>query len=383
MSTVFYTADTVWQEIFYLCGRITPMFNGLRVAVVGGGWYGCHLASALIKVGADVRVFERSDDLFMGASAVNQNRLHMGFHYPRSYHTRKQIIECYRQFLETYPDLVSRIPQNVYAVAEQKSLLDFGTYAQIMEATGLPFERIELDPARFRHIDGAMLCEEQLLHTNQAREYFRRLLKDHVCLSTEVENIEQTGAGVRVNGELYDYVLNCTWCTDLVENQIEMYFEPTIMLFYNGKSPDFAFTLMDGDFFSIYPFEGNMVTLTSVRDTPLGQYPDYEQAKQRMEHLTASEIAGIQDNMEKLTRYYYPYFNDNFEYAGHALSVKTKIVDKTDARACIVQQNGRMFTVFAGKIDTVFVAERKIMQLLSGQKSSLETVSVADPVFAS
>lgn len=359
------------------------MINKLRVAVVGGGWYGCHLASALIAHGADVRVFERSDDLFMGASAVNQNRLHLGFHYPRSYRTRKQIIDGYSEFLKTYPNLVSRIPQNVYAVAEQESLLDFETFAQIMHATGLPFERVELDPARFRHIDGAMLCDEQLLHTNRAREYFRDLLKGHVCLGAEVKKIEQFDRGVYVNGELYDYVLNCTWCTDLVENQAGMYFEPTIMLFYEGMTPDFAFTLMDGKFFSIYPFEGNTVTLTSVRDTPLGQFSHYEQATRRMDELTAAEIAKIRNNMETLTRYYYPHFNDSFQYAGHALSVKTKFASNTDARECIVQKNGRMFTVFAGKIDTVFVAERKIVGLLSEQKPTLARASVANAAYAS
>jgi glycine/D-amino acid oxidase-like deaminating enzyme len=358
------------------------MINGLRVAVVGGGWYGCHLASSMIRAGAHVRLFERGADLFTGASAVNQNRLHMGFHYPRSYHTRKQIIGGHAEFLKTYPGLVSRIWRNIYAVAEQKSLLDFDTYAQIMAATGLPFKRIKLDRTSFRHIDGALLCDEQLLHTNQARGYFRDLLDGHLYLDTEVRRIEDNGSTVRVNGETYDYVLNCTWCTDLVENRMEMYFEPTIMLFYEGKQRDFALTLMDGDFFSIYPFEGNLVTLTAVRHTPLGQYARHDQAKQRIDRLAASEVATIRGSMESLARYYYPKFDDIFSYAGHAVSMKTKIASNTDARECVVLPKGRMITVFAGKIDTVFTAERMVMQLLSAQKRGVRAVAARASAFA-
>lgn len=359
------------------------MVNGLRVAVIGAGWYGCHIASVLIEAGADVRVYERSHDLFMGASAINQNRLHLGFHYPRSYSTRKQIIGGYSEFLDTYPGLSSPIPQNIYAVAERKSLLDFKTYAQIMTATGLPFERTELDPMAFRHIDGAMLCDEQLLHTNQAREYFRKLLKNHLFLGNAVECIEDEGGSVRVNGEVYDYVLNCTWCTDFVKDQFDMYFEPTIMLFYRSKVQNFAFTLMDGDFFSIYPFEDDLVTLTSVRDTPLGHYSQYDQARQRVQHLTSSEIAIIRQNMEKLTQTYYPNFSDEYEYAGHAVSMKTKIVSNTAARECMVLPKGRVITVFAGKIDTIFVAERMIMQLLSHKKIAPDVVPMIDSIYAS
>jgi hypothetical protein len=348
------------------------MFSGMRVAVIGGGWYGCHMAATLIESGAEVRIFERDSDLFTGASAVNQNRLHMGFHYPRSFTTRKQIISGYSEFQSVYPSLVSSIRKNIYAVAERESLIDFTTYVHIMEGSGIPFERTELSRAQYRNIEGAILCDEQLVHTNQARVYFRELLKDHLYLSTEVTQVEDVGNGVYVNGEPFDYVLNCTWCTDWCEGEVDVYFEPTIMLFYKGQIRDFALTLMDGDFFSIYPFENDIYTLTSVPHTPLGQVGKFADATRRIQSLTAAEIAVIRDKMETLTRHYYPQFNSIFEYAGHAVSVKTKIANNTAARTCMILPKGRMITIFAGKIDTVFTAERAVKKILAGEGSQLE-----------
>jgi hypothetical protein len=332
----------------------------------------------LVNSGASVKVFEREAGLFAGASAINQNRLHMGFHYPRSYKTRKQIIDGCSQFLQTYPSLVSPIRRNIYAVAERESLLDLETYIHIMEGSKIPFQRTDLSPAQYQNIEGGVLCDEQLLHTNQAREYFGELLSDYLYLSTPVEQIEEQANGAHVNGEFFDYVLNCTWCTEFCDSDIEVFFEPAIMLFYKGQIRDFALTLMDGDFFSIYPFEDDLYTLTAVPYTPLGQVKTSAEAKNRIDRLSGAEVSTIRENMESLTRHYFPHFHNLFEYVGHEVSIKTKIANNTAERTCLVVPNGRTITVFAGKIDTVFVAEQAVKNILSNEDHYSEGVSQID-----
>jgi len=61
----------------------------MKVAVIGGGWYGCHIAAMLKSHDADVCIIEKNDALFSEASGQNQFRLHMGLHYARSAITRK------------------------------------------------------------------------------------------------------------------------------------------------------------------------------------------------------------------------------------------------------------------------------------------------------
>ena len=60
-----------------------------KVIIVGGGWYGAHLALALKKAEYDVEIFEKNDDIFKAVSGNFGIRLHKGPHYPRSPETRK------------------------------------------------------------------------------------------------------------------------------------------------------------------------------------------------------------------------------------------------------------------------------------------------------
>ena len=55
----------------------------MKIAIIGGGWVGCHLALNL-KNDHDVVIFDKNDELFSETSYKNQNRLHYGFHYSRN-----------------------------------------------------------------------------------------------------------------------------------------------------------------------------------------------------------------------------------------------------------------------------------------------------------
>ena len=52
----------------------------MRIAVIGTGWYGCHLSLFLQCKGVDVHLFEKNKEIFRGMSGFNSNRLHKGFH---------------------------------------------------------------------------------------------------------------------------------------------------------------------------------------------------------------------------------------------------------------------------------------------------------------
>ncbi|AXS40727.1 FAD-dependent oxidoreductase [Breoghania sp. L-A4] len=50
--------------------------------VIGGGIFGCLSAIELSKLGLSVKLLERESSLMQGATLNNQNRLHLGYHYP-------------------------------------------------------------------------------------------------------------------------------------------------------------------------------------------------------------------------------------------------------------------------------------------------------------
>ena len=56
----------------------------MKIAIIGSGWFGCHLAHIFNKKKFDVTIFEKEKEIFQGQSGFNSNRLHLGFHYPRA-----------------------------------------------------------------------------------------------------------------------------------------------------------------------------------------------------------------------------------------------------------------------------------------------------------
>src|SRR6185437_1524824 len=96
----------------------------LRIGIIGAGWYGCHIALSLKALGFDVSVFERNNDILSEASGNNQFRLHQGFHYPRHHATRVQSRDGFMRFIERYPRLSREVPENIYAVPKEDSLID-------------------------------------------------------------------------------------------------------------------------------------------------------------------------------------------------------------------------------------------------------------------
>ena len=86
-----------------------------KIAIIGAGWFGCHIASEIIKLNKfDVQIFEKNNEIFEEASTNNQNRLHLGFHYPRSKETRTQSKKGFKKFLGIYPFLCSKVKNNIY-----------------------------------------------------------------------------------------------------------------------------------------------------------------------------------------------------------------------------------------------------------------------------
>ena len=52
--------------------------------IIGAGLYGLYAADVCAKKGERVLVLEYDKAPFMRATYINQARVHMGYHYPRS-----------------------------------------------------------------------------------------------------------------------------------------------------------------------------------------------------------------------------------------------------------------------------------------------------------
>lgn len=110
-----------------------------RVAVIGGGLFGVSAAAALAHDGAAVDLYERRADLLCEASRVNQFRLHLGYHYPRSPETGDSARRGLVAFLRHWRPAVTGGVARYYAVAASGSRVTAQQYLAACEERSLPF----------------------------------------------------------------------------------------------------------------------------------------------------------------------------------------------------------------------------------------------------
>lgn len=343
------------------------------IAIIGAGWYGCHLASSLDAIGMSVKVFERNPRPLHEASGNNQFRLHMGFHYARHYNTRMQSRDGYMRFMERYPSLSGKIENNIYAVPSKDSLIDFLTYRLIMTSSGIDFSETCNLNCELTNIDGLLVTDERVLYTETARSYFIQRLGKILNFETPVQCIDENADCVMINGERFDYVIDATW-GHFKKPPMQVFYEPTILLYYQLKQPQEVFpavTLVDGPLTSIYPTEDSSIyTLSSVPHTPMGQFSTSEQARLVKNSINIQQVQAKIASMEAQISHYIPNFKEHFEFVAPQLSLKTKPVGSHDDRSCHVFKQGRVFSVMSGKIDTVFFATERILSMLESLETS-------------
>jgi len=349
------------------------MTTNFRVAIIGSGWYGCHLALSLAKRGLIVDLYDKDDKIFNGASRFNQNRLHEGYHYPRDYETRRQSKVGFDYFLKTYPALVEKIEENIYAVARKNSLIDFETYKTIMLSNNLSFEEKNFDFLNRDLVAGSIITNEMLIRNDLAGDYFAQALASagvNVYLNRSISKDQFLAK--EINGVSYNFVVNTSWGaleTGLL-TKYEVYFEPCIYFYYSPYEPrydNFALTLMDGALFSLYPFSNGLYTLTSVEHTPISKTNSYDTAIHAIQDVCEAFIKKRRELFEGQCVEYFPEFLEKFSYEGFQLSIKTKINSASDSRYCIVESENGCIDVFSGKIDTINYAEEKVNQLIFGE----------------
>lgn len=306
----------------------------MKIAIIGAGWIGCHLALKLSD--HEISLYE-SDGIFSQTSYKNQNRLHLGYHYARSSYTRKLCVETFEKFTKDYPSLVEEVKENLYVIPNDKSIIDFGTYSKIFD----DYDHDIISVNYLNNIDGVIRVKEMFINPFKAKKYFTELLEEKV-----IYKIITSEDLYKISDE-NDLVINCT--NNALNSILEdVKFEPCEVLVYEkvNEVPFGALTFVDGDLFSIYPYQDKLFTVTQVSITPDNSMD------------TESKKENISNNISK----YYTSFNKDFKYHHSFKSNKVKYINASDSRVPKISFKDNIITIYTGKIQGIYNIEEYVKE---------------------
>lgn len=149
---------------------------GVKIAVAGAGIYGTTAAIRLSEHGHDVHLFDPLGVL-RAASAINQYRVHAGYHYPRSSETIQEITEARAEFSQVFADAIVKNSRHYYAIPKENSLTPRHLYESVMDKHGLPLRPCRPAWMNFNFIDSCYEVDENIYDADVLRDVIDARLK--------------------------------------------------------------------------------------------------------------------------------------------------------------------------------------------------------------
>lgn len=310
----------------------------MRVAVIGGGVFGCTAAVELARTGADVTLFERQRDILMGASRANQGRVHRGYHYPRDPHAAELSARA-AEFEARFGGCLVKGTRQHYLVAVDS---DAEVYEKFVHDAGLPWRPVASPLVRADAVDACISVDERLVDIDRLRPVLRGELATagvRLCPGAT------TDAGARA-GE-YDWVVDATygryWPDPLRYEVCE-----TVVVQLAERYSGQGFVVMDGEYCSLDP-HGRRHMLYDVDQSvhAVNKIPDHLAGliDRGLVYSTHSRIDAMLDSARRFLHL------GKTVYCGSLFTVRAVLPDDgTDARPTLVRTDGNVIRVLAGKL---------------------------------
>lgn len=323
----------------------------MKVAVVGGGIFGCTIAVDLARAGAQVDLYEAHNDVLQGATARCQARLHSGYHYPRSDTTAASARDAVPGFIARYPTAIRRDQHHYVIAADSKVSGD--EYLAFCDRLGLPYEVVE--PPQVHHAQVCIRVPEAFVDVN----ILRRLVRRDLAKADVVLNLGQIAGPIFG----YDLIVHATygqpWSRPLRYELCE------VALVEVARYQDQSFVVLDGDHVSLDPY-GRVHALYDVvnsvhdvSDDPARIiYPKKRVSRYEVMLKTAGQhLRGLEPRGQGLVIYHRSMF---------AIRAVLPDVDATDERPTLIERDGNVISVLSGKICTAVATAQRVTNMVFG-----------------
>ena len=367
--------------------------------IIGAGLYGLYAAAFCADRGQRVLVLEYDDAPFQRATYINQARVHMGYHYPRSLTTAVKSAGYFRRFTEDFGFCIHDKFDQIYATSGRFSWTNAKQFQEFCRAAEIKCEEVAASKY-FKEgmCDGAFLTEEYTYDAKILQKYYEDRLFGNSAVTmafhARIDKIlkrEETWEVCLADGKSYEtpFVLNATYAS---VNQIIGKVEDTVSDGFAGemfrikyelceiilckpseKLKDIGITVMDGPFFSIMPFgKTGLHSLTAVTFTPhITSYdvrPSFS-CQSGMEEMCSPENLGNCSTCPHKPESAWPYMSHladkymkpeyTYGYVESLYSMKpilksSEVDDSRPTAIRVMSRKPAFVSVLSGKINTVY-----------------------------
>ncbi|RDH36786.1 hypothetical protein BDQ94DRAFT_157630 [Aspergillus welwitschiae] len=338
----------------------------LDIAVIGAGWYGCHTALELKKEGHHVAVFERKSDILHGISGTFGIRLHKGPHYPRSKPTREACRDVFKEFCQTYPDLVVAHERSIYGLG-QKDALGYASKVTPEVFHDVCYESPECRTLDVKQLGFAGLIsaydldEPSIVIGDRLRSALERRLHDasvDIHLGCEVKGITKSDSKQQLS-------------MDTVVHSFDV---ACIGLVYEDLTPQdapFPFIVMDGWFPCIMPAVSTHerphrdYLIIHGAYTVMGSYDSLQEAQDLLGRLDDAVIGTkVRSHIEHELDRFWPGYTARFTYKGWKGTTLPKLKTRAEFRGSLTFEKDGIIYIFPGKVNNVFNAAQETLTLV-------------------
>ena len=320
----------------------------MQIKIIGAGIFGCVIAYELHRVGHNVTIIEQDSDIMQRASKCNHNRLHLGYHYPRSVETAKQSLDGLVTFLTNYKDaIVSHFP-NYYMIAKENSHITSKQYIEFCDTVEIDYT-IEYPTDKLiqkKYIDISLKTDETIFDYDILKTLVRNQLSNiPIQFNTKFDgNIDDC-----------DYLINTTYAGINEVNQLlgipkmNLKLQDVVVPYFEMDSSPFGVTIMDGPFCSVLPKgkNKNEFLLYSV------------------EHSLVKDKLDI-DNIYRQSEKYFPFLK-NVKRLGYWRTQRALPVNNNDERLSEIftyPGHPKIINVLSGKVSTCHKIGQQIKKML-------------------
>lgn len=359
--------------------------------IIGAGIYGLYAALQCGKRKEKILVLEKDDEAFSRATYINQARVHMGYHYPRSYSTAIKSANYFERFNEDYKFSILSEFDQVYATSTNFSWTNADEFKKFCNDANIVCDEVSVSRYfKEKMCDGAFLTREYTYDAQILKDYFLKEIAKYENVEikydakvTSIRKLEKVYEVEIQNGSKFEtgYLLNSTYAgvnqilemLELEHFKIKYELCEIILCKVSDKFKDVGITVMDGPFFSIMPFgKTGYHSLTSVTFTPhktcYDTLPTFDCQKRSNGYCTEYDLGNCDKCIAK-PESAWPYMSNlakkylkedyGFEYVKSLYSMKPilKASEIDDSRPTVIKTfttNPTFVSVLSGKINTVY-----------------------------